>query len=64
MDESGYPKSKYYKIRKLEYKDNVVIEQMVRTSDCDSDDTILSIRFKKGEVPSDWKIEVTIDDNA
>ena len=55
-----YSESREYVLHKLEYKDVVILEQMVRTTDCDTDDWVQSARFKKGEEPKDWKIEVTI----
>ena len=45
MDWSG--DDKYYEIRKLEYKDEVVIEQMERHPDCDIDDIIVSYQMNK-----------------
>jgi hypothetical protein len=48
---------KFYDIRKLSYGDWIVIEQIVRDIDCDANDLIVSKKFKKGEVPEDWKIE-------
>jgi len=53
-------KSKY-DIRKLEYKDTVIIEQMKRHFDCDSDDIIISFRFTGDDkIPEDWKLEITV----
>jgi len=48
----------YYEIRKLEYKDSVVLEQMHRTEDCDADDYIISMRFIKGQEPKTWPLEL------
>ena len=50
-----------YPIRKLSFDDIVVLEQMQRTVDCDTDDTIVSIMFDADKVPSDWPIEITIE---
>ncbi len=52
-----YKDDSTYEIRKLEYKDKVIIEQMVREEDCDSDDFITSKKFNKNKVPKKWKIE-------
>jgi len=52
---------KTYMIRKLEYQDTVVLEQMLRTSDCDMDDSIISVEFNKSKEPKDWSIEATIE---
>ena len=61
FDDNGYPKIKYYEIRKLEYKNTIILEQMHRTYDCDSDDTLLSIQFEKGKEPEKWPLEIYID---
>ena len=53
-----YSETDKHKIRKLEYKDKVILEQMVRTEDCDSDDYIRSRKFDKDKFPKKWKIEV------
>lgn len=55
-----YAKSDKHEIRKLEYNDFVILEQMVRNKDCDMDDIIISIKFKKDKLPKKWKIEKTI----
>jgi hypothetical protein len=50
-----------YPIRKLEYRDKVILERMERTHDCDSDDMLVSLTFTKGEEPSEWPLEVYDD---
>jgi hypothetical protein len=50
-----------YSIKKLEYRDKVILERMERTHDCDSDDILTSHTFKKGEEPSEWPLEVYED---
>ena len=55
-----------YKIRRLEYttlsgQGYVVLEQMQRTSDCDSDDHLVSMEYKKDEEPKNWQLEVRTD---
>ena len=52
--------NQYYSIRKLEYKNIIILEQMIRTTDCDTDDTIISYRFNKKEELKKWKIEKII----
>lgn len=47
-----------YDIRRLEYKDVVILEHMVRTCDCDVDDVIESFRYTKGAEPENWMPEV------
>lgn len=44
-----------YKLRRLEYNDNVVLEKMVQDADCDSDDYVVSEKFKLSNEPKDWK---------
>ena len=51
---------KYYDIRRLEYRDVVILEKMIRNKDCDIDDYIMSYEFKKGLEPKDWKVEEEI----
>jgi len=51
--------SKHYEIRKLKYKDVIILEKMVRSGDCDADDYIVSYEFKINNVPKNWKIEET-----
>jgi len=46
-----------YEIRKLEYNDFVILEQMIRDPDCDMDDVISSFKFEKSKAPKNWKIE-------
>lgn len=53
-----YAKSDKYKIRRLDYKDKVVLEQMRRSDDPDFDDLLISLKFDKDKVPKKWKIEV------
>jgi len=60
--DDGYPKYKWYEIRKLEYRDRVMLEQMHRTHDCDSDDTLISAEFPKIEAPMNWPLEIYLDD--
>jgi len=60
-DEIEYEKFKIYKLRKLEYEDVVIMERIVRQSDCDADDIIESKEFKKGKEPKKWPLEITYD---
>ena len=55
-----YSNTDKHVIRKLTYNDYVVLEKIVRTTDCDSNDVIVSKKFKKDKVPKKWKIEETI----
>jgi hypothetical protein len=55
-DEDEYP------IRKLEYGNIIILEQIERHTDCDMDDIIRSFKFNKVNEPSEWQIETTIED--
>lgn len=50
-----------YDLRILIYKGGVILEQMRRTNDCDSDDTIVSSIFNFDEVPENWFLERYMD---
>jgi len=52
-----HPTNKYYEIKKLEYKDVVILEKIIRNNDYDIDDYIMSYEFKINYVPRNWKIE-------
>ena len=52
-----------YLIRRLAYKNKVILEQMVRHPDCDVDDILTSETFEVGEEPKDWPLEVTLDED-
>lgn len=58
----GILDSSSYLIRKLEYKDKLIVEQMQRQQDCDFDDHLVSIKFLKSEAPKEWKLEMYIPD--
>jgi len=47
-----------YECRKLTYGGKVLMEHMIRTFDCDSDDCFTSVRFDKGKEPAtkDWRL--------
>jgi hypothetical protein len=55
-------------IRRLEYstldktQTYVILEQMWRTEDCDSDDMLTSTEFEKDKVPNTWPLEINIDE--
>ncbi len=50
-----------YELRRLEYKDKVVLEQIVQDADCDVDDGIFSHKFNHSEEPKDWQFLVKTD---
>lgn len=49
-----------YAIRRLEYQGIVIIEKMIRTSDCDTNDCVTSFRMNLKDEPRVWEPEVTI----
>jgi hypothetical protein len=58
----------HYDMRRLEYSDTagqvyVILEKIDRSSDCDSDDHIVSFEFKKELEPKNWKIEEHLEDS-
>ena len=58
----GEGESRKYPIRKLIYKDKIVLEKMSRDPDCDRNDTIISVKFEKEKEPEKWEIEETLKD--
>jgi len=52
----------FYELKKLEVKDFIYIDQMIKTTDCDTDDTIITHQFSKKEgIPKNFKILMTIN---
>ena len=51
---------KMYSIRRLQYNGVVVLEQMWRTCNCDTDDTLVSCEFSNTPVPEDWPVEIDV----
>ena len=58
-----YNNKEEHEIRKLTYKDFIVLEKMIRTTDCDLNDVIISNKFKKEEAPKEWEIEETFEND-
>jgi hypothetical protein len=52
-----------YPLRRLIYSDKVVLEQMQQNSDCDVDDVIVTVEFKKDNEPKDFQFVVIIDND-
>lgn len=50
-----------YNISILIYKGGVLLEQMRRTDDCDSDDCVVSESFNFDQIPDMWYLERTVD---
>lgn len=50
-----------YNLRILIYSGGVILEQMRRTEDCDSDDCVVSESFNFDEVPDKWALERFVD---
>jgi len=54
----------FYSLQKLEIKDMIYIDQMINTTDCDSDDTIITHKFsKKLGIPPNFKVQFTLDNS-
>ena len=51
-----------YSLRRLTYDNFVILEQIIRDSDCDIDDIIVSSKFTRDKEPDDWKIEIKEND--
>lgn len=49
-----------YSIRKISTSKVILIEQMQRTCDCDTDDIIKLFWFKPEDEPKEWKTEIMI----
>lgn len=56
-----YGDDTYYSLRRLVYKDIVILEQIEKDVDCDTDDIIISHRFPKEKEPEDWEYIVCTD---
>jgi len=54
-------KRESYQIRKLYWKDIIIIEQMIRDPDPDCSDILTSVAFKKTRSPTFWDLEVNFD---
>lgn len=52
-----------YKLYMLIYKDKIIVDHMVRTHDCDCDDTIESVTFNINELPDKWELESYLPDD-
>jgi hypothetical protein len=48
----------YYTLRRLAYKDKVILEQIERSNSCDSTGIITSIKFIDDYEPKKWHLEV------
>lgn len=49
---------KIYVLRRLDYEDKIVLEQIIQTNDMQLDDFVLSHLFYKREIPKSWKYKV------
>ena len=50
-----------YSLRRLVFKNTVILERITRTTDCDTDDIITSHQFNLEDEPKDWKCFEEID---
>lgn len=53
-----------YELRRLSYRGFVVLEQIQKTSDCDSDDMIISQKFTRETEPKVWQYIVNEEDET
>jgi len=51
---------KEHEMRRLEYGSVIVMEQIIKTKDKDSNDMIVSVEFDRGVEPKEWKLEVDL----
>ena len=51
----------FIQIRRLEFETKVMLEQLVRASDSDDTDIIISQVFESGKEPLDWLTEIQLD---
>ena len=54
---------KKYTLVKLEYKKTIILEQLIRYTNCNEDDVIISECFKKDNELFNWKLERVFDDD-
>ena len=56
--------NKPYLLRRLVYADTIILEKMIRHSDCDVDDIIVSQSFPSTQEPKDWIWEEFFEDEG
>jgi hypothetical protein len=54
-DGAIFGEERIYDLRRLGFKDKVMLEKITQTADCDSDDIISSELFDWNDEPIDWK---------
>lgn len=66
LDRGGYmfDDEKPISLRRLEFVNRVVLERVIRTADCDADDTIVSEMFYVNQEPQKWELEITYDEEG
>lgn len=52
-----------YPLRRLQYGKWVILEKMIRHSDCDIDDTIVSYKLTLEDEPKNWNFVEEVYDN-
>lgn len=53
-----------YSLRRLAFRDKVVLERIERNPDCNEDDYIVSNAFWAHEEPSNWELDITIGESS
>ena len=56
-----YQGIKEHTIRKLTYQKFVILEQMVRSDDCDVNDIIETMKVNIEDTPKEWEIDVYLE---
>lgn len=49
---------KTYVLRRLDYEDKIILEQIIQSTDMQLDDFVFSHLFNKKEIPKSWKYKV------
>ena len=52
----------YYNIRRLDYNNFVILEQLIRTKNYDFDNIFTSSKFNKDKEPDNWQMEIVRED--
>ena len=58
----GFDYVNFHEVRRLQYRNTVILEQMRRSSDCDMDDYLESFTFDLDKEPKEWPLEYITDE--
>lgn len=59
-DDIDWGESKVYELRRLQYGQHIILEQMERACDCDADDYLNDKEFASYEEPGNYPLEIFI----